>query len=108
MSKKTFVSLLAVNTIVVGAALAGSFSAHAQPRSNNPLHPSYFADRSNVGEIKGRGTGSVAADLSITNPLHPTYFVARLAGKGWVPTVSGKSAPWRDTRNPLHPGFSRR
>ena len=107
MSKKTFVSVAVIST-VVGAVLVGSLSAHAQPRSNNPLHPSYFADRSNVGEIKGRGAGSVATDLSTTNPLHPTYFAARLAGKGWLPTALAKSAPWRDTRNPLHPGFDRR
>ena len=107
MSNKTFVSLAVIAT-VVGTALAGSLSAHAQPRSNNPLQPSYFSDRSNVGEIKGRGTSSVATDLNATNPLHPTYFVARLAGKGWMPTVLAKSAPWRDTRNPLHPGFDRR
>lgn len=107
MSKKTSVSL-AVITTVVGAALVGSLSAHAQPRSNDPLHPSYFSDRTSVGEIKGRGTGSVTIDLNTTNPLHPTYFVARLAGKGWVPTALAKSEPWRDTRNPLYPGFNRR
>lgn len=107
MSNKTFVSL-AVIAAVVGTALAGSLSANAQPRSNNPLHPSYFSDRSSVGEIKGRGAGPVAIDLNTTNPLHPIYFVARLAGKGWVPTAVAKSAPWRDTRNPLHPGFDRR
>ena len=107
MSNKTFVSLAVIAT-VVAAALAGSLSAHAQPRSNNPLHPSYFLDRTSVGKIKARGTGSVATNLNTTNPLHPTYFLARLAGKGWVSTMSAKSTPWRDTRNPLHPGFDRR
>ena len=107
MSKKTFVSLAVIST-VVGAVLVGSLSAHAQPRSNNPLHPSYFADRSNLGEVKAKGTGPAAIDLNTTNPLHLTYFAARLAGKGWVPTVSAKSALWRDTRNPLYPGFDRR
>lgn len=107
MSNRTFVSFVVVATMV-GAVMAGSLSAHAQPRSNNPLHPSYFSDRNSVGEIKGRGTSSVATDLNATNPLHPTYFVARLAGKGWLPTALAKSAPWRDTRNPLYPGFDRR
>lgn len=106
MKRKIFFSLTAVATLV-GTILAGSLSAHAAPRSNNPLHPSYYSDRSNVPDVKSRGRGQTVVDTNAANPLHPNYYAARLTDRVWAPTAKTIAAPYSDVMNPLHPSYKR-
>ncbi len=89
-------SLLATN--IAGITTVGA-------NENNPLHPSYFWDKTPVGAVTQNAGGANAAP--ITNPLHPGYFAAKLVAAPFVATGAPKTGRYVDDRNPLHPGFRR-
>jgi len=72
---------------------------------NNPLHPSYFWDKTPVGAVTQSTGGAIAAP--ITNPLHPGYFAAKVFVAPFVATGYLQTGRYVDDRNPLHPGFRR-
>ena len=82
-------------------------SAHVQPRSNNPLDPSYFSDRAAAPKLTIQSMNSMQSAPQTGNPLHPTYFATRLEGSKWLPTAIVMSDPYRDLGNPLYPGYKR-
>ena len=62
--------------------LAGITNANAN--ENNPLHPSFFWDKTPVGAVTQNAGGAIAAP--ITNPLHPGYFAAKVLASPFVAT----------------------
>ena len=83
--------------------LAGVTTAEAD--QNNPLHPSYFWDKTQVAVVPQNAGSAMAAP--ITNPLHPGYFAAKVLASPFVATGARKTGRYVDDRNPLHPGFRR-
>ena len=83
--------------------LAGITNAGAG--ENNPLHPSYFWDKTPAGAVIQNTGGAVVAP--ITNPLHPGYFAAKVVAAPFVKTGASQSGRYVDDRNPLHPSFRR-
>ena len=83
--------------------LAGITNANAN--ENNPLHPSFFWDKTPVGAVTQNTGGTIAAP--ITNPLHPGYFAAKVLASPFVATGAPRTGRYVDDRNPLHPGFRR-
>ena len=83
--------------------LAGITTAGAG--ENNPLHPSYFWDKTQVTAAPQNADVAMAAP--ITNPLHPSYFAAKVLASPFVATGAPKTGRYVDDRNPLHPGFRR-
>ena len=96
------VSYLIVASLLV-TQLAGVSTAEAT--ENNPLHPSYFWDKTQVTAVLQNAGGAMAAP--ITNPLHPGYFAAKVLASPFVATGARKTGRYVDDRNPLHPGFRR-
>ena len=83
--------------------LAGVTTAEAD--QNNPLHPSYFWDKTQVGAVTPNPGSAVA--LPITNPLHPGYFAAKVFAAPFVATGAIQTRRYVDDRNPLHPSYHR-
>ena len=83
--------------------MAGVSTADAT--ENNPLHPSYFWDKTQVAAVTQNAGGAIAAP--ITNPLHPGYVAAKVLASPFVATGARKTGRYVDDRNPLHPGFRR-
>ena len=83
--------------------LAGITNANAN--ENNPLHPSFFWDKTQVTAVPQNADGAMAAP--ITNPLHPRYFAAKAGAAPFIATGTSKTGRYVDERNPLHPSFRR-
>ena len=98
MSRKT--TLLSRTLFAI--AIFGSSFANAQDQ-NNPLHPSYYADKTATVAISTAGGTKHYVDSR--NPLHPTY--AQAVGGAWQSTGAGSAQAYVDNRNPLHPSFAR-
>lgn len=92
---------------VSSEGMIAATSAHVQPRSSNPLDPSYFSDRAAVPELTIQSMNSVKSASQTGNPLHPTYFATRLEGSKWLPTAMVMGESYRDLGNPLYPGYKR-
>jgi hypothetical protein len=90
------------NTIAIAlatAAFAGMMST-AQAATDNPLHPSYFADKAKVTKAVA---GSGKAYVDSRNPLHPMY---GRTGE-WQMAAKVTVVQYVDSGNPLHPSFRR-
>ena len=83
--------------------LAGITTAGAT--ENNPLHPSYFWDKTQVTAVPQNADGAMAAP--IINPLHPGYFAAKVVTAPFVATGASQSGRYVDDHNPLHPSYRR-
>ena len=96
-----------VSQLIVASLLATHLAGvtTAQATENNPLHPSYFWDKTPVGAVTQNTGGTIAAP--ITNPLHPGYFAAKVLASPFVATGARKTGRYVDDRNPLHPSFRR-
>jgi hypothetical protein len=77
----------------------------ANAAENNPLHPSYFWNKTQVAPVSQSGDGWNAAP--ITNPLHPGYFAARASAVPFTATGARQTGRYVDERNPLHPSYRR-
>ena len=96
-----------VSQLIVASLLATHLAGvtTAQATENNPLHPSYFWDKTPVGAVTQNAGSAMASP--ITNPLHPGYFAAKVLASPFVATGAPKSGRYVDDRNPLYPGFRR-
>jgi hypothetical protein len=83
--------------------LAGITTAGAT--ENNPLHPSYYWDKTQVTAGPQNANGAMA--VPITNPLHPRYFAAKAGAALFIATGTSKTGRYVDERNPLYPSFRR-
>jgi hypothetical protein len=91
--KLALVATLAAS--VFAAPLAGAAV------QTNPLHPAYFAERTNAPAWTG--TAAVARYVDARNPLDPNF------RRGVEPTqaTAETTAVYVDAHNPLHPAFGR-
>jgi uncharacterized protein (UPF0305 family) len=90
--------------ITVAFAASAIGTANAAAHNNNPLHPSYFANKS--GMVASETLVAPAARYVAKNPLHPTY--SKVTGDSWIATkAESGTVPYRDARNPLYPQFRR-
>ena len=96
MKTRTYITVVLIATGIIGAT-----AASAQP--NNPLHPSYFWDKTRVATPVTGNVGS--AVVAITNPLHPAYFVVKATQTAFISTVALNHYAYVDNRNPLHPSY---
>ena len=96
-----------VSQLIVASLLATQLAgvSTADATKNNPLHPSYFWDKTQVTAVPQNAGSAMAAP--ITNPLHPGYFAAKVLASPFVATGARKTGRYVDDRNPLHPGFRR-
>ncbi len=96
-----------VSYLIVASLLATQLAgvSTADATENNPLHPSYFWDKTQVAVVP-QNAGSAMAAL-ITNPLHPGYFAAKVVAAPFVATGAPKTGRYVDDRNPLHPSYRR-
>ena len=96
-----------VSQLIVASLLATHLAGvtTAQATENNPLHPSYFWDKTQVAAVPQNAGSAMASP--ITNPLHPGYFAAKVLASPFVATGARKTGRYVDDRNPLHPGFRR-
>ena len=96
-----------VSQLIVASLLATDIAGitTAGANENNPLHPSYFWDKTQVAVVPQNAGSAMAAP--ITNPLHPGYFAAKVLAASFVATGARKTGRYVDDRNPLHPGFRR-
>jgi hypothetical protein len=92
---------------IVAGLLATSLTgvSIANAAENNPLHPSYFWDKTHATSTPESAGNDVAAP--ITNPLHPGYLAAKVSAAAFLATGARESGRYVDDRNPLHPGFHR-
>jgi hypothetical protein len=79
--------------------------ASASAAENNPLHPSYFWDKTQVTLTPNSAGNDVVAP--ITNPLHPGYFAAKASVAPFTETAVWSSHRDVNDRNPLHPSYHR-
>ena len=98
MKTRTYLTVVLIATGIIGAT-----AASAQP--NNPLHPSYFWDKTKVETPVQSNAGP--AVVAITNPLHPGYFAAKATQTAFISTVALNHYAYVDNRNPLHPSYRR-
>ena len=96
-----------VSHLIVASLLATQLAgvSTADATENNPLHPSYFWDKTQVAAVPQNAGSAMASP--ITNPLHPGYFVAKVLASPFVATGARKTGRYVDDRNPLHPSFRR-
>jgi hypothetical protein len=96
-----------VNQLITASLLATSLAgmSTAGAGENNPLHPSYFWNKTPVREVTQNTGGAIAAP--ITNPLHPGYFAVKVLAMPFIATGTRQPGWYVDDRNPLHPGFRR-
>ena len=92
-----------IEASLLATQLAGVSTAKAT--ENNPLHPSYFWDKTPVAAVPQNPGGAIAAP--ITNPLHPGYFAAKVLVAPFVATGASQSGRYVDDHNPLHPSYRR-
>jgi hypothetical protein len=88
---------------LLATPLAGVSVANAA--DNNPLHPSYLWDKTQVTSAPKNAGNDVAAP--ITNPLHPRYFAAKALVAPFLATGARGNGRYVDDHNPLHPSFHR-
>jgi hypothetical protein len=88
---------------VIAAALAGASLANA---ANNPLEPSYYAEKFAASAPVITSTAT-AGYRDLNNPLSPSY-ARNVSDAGWVQTGDVITAPYDQSANPLHPSFTRR
>jgi hypothetical protein len=98
MNVSRIIAASLLTTTLVGITTAGA-------TENNPLHPSYFWDKTQVTAVPQNADGAVAAP--ITNPLHPRYFAAKVSTASFVATGVSQNGRYVDDHNPLHPSFRR-
>lgn len=98
MSRKTTI----LSSAFFAIAIVSSPFANAQDQ-NNPLHPSYYANKAAAVTVSIAGSAKPYVDSR--NPLHPTY--AQGIGGAWQTTGVGSMQAYVDNRNPLHPSFVR-
>jgi hypothetical protein len=79
-----------------------SINVQAAERQSNPLHPSYYAERTNVA-FQYIPT---QAYVDARNPLHPSYAKTTVRDE-WMMTAAIGGKAYVDDRNPLHPAFKR-
>jgi hypothetical protein len=96
-----------VNLLIVASLLATTLTGITtiQAAENNPLHPSYFWNKTQVAAVTAKPGSAVA--LPITNPLHPGFYAAKILTAPFVATGSSQTGKYVDDRNPLHPSFRR-
>ena len=96
-----------VSQLIVASLLATQLAgvSTAKATENNPLHPSYFWDKTPVAAVPQNPGGAIAAP--ITNPLHPGYFAAKVLVAPFVATGASQSGRYVDDHNPLHPSYRR-
>ena len=96
-----------VSHLIVASLLATQLAgvSTADATENNPLHPSYFWDKTPVGAVTQNAGSAMASP--ITNPLHPGYFAAKVLASPFVATGARKTGRYVDDRNPLHPSYRR-
>ena len=92
-----------ISASLLTTTLAGITTVGAT--ENNPLHPSYYWDKSQVTVVFKKADGAMPAP--ITNPLHPRYFAAKAGAAPFIATGTSKTGRYVDDRNPLHPSFRR-
>ncbi len=92
--------LIAFALIVSGVVASTAFAAEQR----NPLHPSYFVNKSLVKTPAHVDSGRIALP---SNPLDPGYYTAKGFGTAFVGTAARHNFAHVDNRNPLHPKFRR-
>ena len=98
MKSRTLTTAALIAYVIAAATTAGAIE-------NNPLHPSYFWDKTRV-ETPVTGNAG-AAVVAITNPLHPGYFAAKATQTAFISTAALNHYAYVDHRNPLHPSYRR-
>ncbi len=78
------------------------FTASATQAADNPLNPSYYANKVTIAQA-AQGSDT-AAYRDSGNPLHPSF--GRLKMTTWQTAAAG-SARYIDRNNPLHPSYRR-
>ena len=80
-----------VSHLIVASLLATQLAgvSTADATENNPLHPSYFWDKTQVAAVPQNRGSAIAAP--ITNPLHPGYFAAKVVAAPFVATGASQS-----------------
>jgi hypothetical protein len=101
MKSKLDAIVVATTTLIAALASAAPL-ANAADDANNPLHPSYYANRTHASTA-APSTETSARYLDDRNPLHPGYYAARVGDGAFVGTASSSTQPYVDDRNPLHP-----
>lgn len=89
--------------VAISIIAAGFTATMANAAGNNPLHPSYFAEKANAPvAVKQSGVRYVDAG----NPLSPAF--KRSGGEGiWTMTATTNVQPYVDRNNPLSPSYKR-
>ena len=98
MKTRIYITVVLIATSILGATAAGA-------QQNNPLHPSYFWDKTHVATPVTSNSSNTA--IAITNPLHPGYFAAKAVQTAFISTVALNNYAYVDSRNPLHPSYRR-
>jgi hypothetical protein len=92
---------LKLSTIVgIGAILASA--SFAQAAVENPLDPSYYADKVSVSKAAPAWVLIPYTDSG--NPLHPSF---ERADGNWEETAAVAGATYVDRHNPLHPTYQK-
>ena len=100
MSRKTTI----LSSTFFAIAIVSSSFANAQDQ-NNPLHPSYYANKTAAVAISTSGGGERYGDAR--NPLHPAYYVQGSVSTAWQASAAGSVPAYVGNQNPLHPSFVR-
>lgn len=99
MKSNQSVSALVLGTLLL--AFAGSSMAASD--DNNPLNPSYYANRSHATALVGAGDASSEVSVDRSNPLRPSHYAERSEANAFVGTAASSGVPYMDAGNPLHP-----
>lgn len=89
------------NIIGISAVLFTVSTAHAAV--DNPLNPSYYANKFKITHTPQAGHGTSYVDSN--NPLHPSF--SRLDMGKWQAGSAAGGALFVDRDNPLHPSYQR-
>ena len=89
-------------SVVFATVATLSLNGYAADRQDNPLHPTYYAERVSTQFDVTPAQRYVDAG----NPLHPT-FAKTTFNTDWIATGMADGKAYVDSRNPLHPSFSR-
>ena len=98
MNVSLIIAASLLTTIWAGITTAGA-------TETNPLHPSYFWDKTQATAVPQNADGAIAAP--ITNPLHPGYLAAKIVAAPFVATGASQSGRYVHDHNPLHPSYRR-
>lgn len=89
------------SVIGISAVFLTISAAHAA--IDNPLNPSYYADKFKITHAPQAGSGTSYVDSN--NPLHPSF--SRLDMGKWQAASTAGGALIIDRNNPLHPSYKR-